>query len=299
VRILPAFFAPPPRYSDASAVRPQHSLNARWGQAIGLLGYTVAVDGQEPTLDLTLYWQALAPMTEDYVLSLQLVSPVAGDTTLRWNYNSWPGHGNYATSAWQPGEVIADRYRIPLPDSDFFTQAWQLQAIFSQETGERLEVQVDEQPNGDALPLTLLRVSGKTPACPIEAETGRTPTLGDAVALTHASVTQQGDELAVTLCWASRRPLTEDYVVFVHLYDDDGKLLGTGDGPPMGGAFPTHLWQAGDIVRDERRLALPPGQSLDQTRIGVGLYRLEDGVRLTAIQGTEHLPNDTIVIWPR
>jgi 4-amino-4-deoxy-L-arabinose transferase-like glycosyltransferase len=300
VRILPAFFAPPPRYSNASAVQPQYPLNARWEQALGLLGYDVAMDDQGPTLDLTLYWQALAPMTDDYVLSLQLVSPVAGDTTLRWNYNSWPGHGNYPTSAWQPGEVIADRYRLQLPDSDSVTQAWQLQAIFYHpETSERLLVQADEQPIGDALPLTLLRVRGKTPDCPAETATSRPPTLDNAVALTHASVTQQGDELMVTLCWASRRPLAEDYAVFVHLYDNQGALLSVGDGPPMDDAFPTHLWQTGDVVSDRHRLALPPGPSLAQARIGVGLYRLEDGTRLTALQGAERLPNDTIVIWPR
>ena len=300
VRILPAFFAPPPRYSNASAVQPQYPLNARWEQALGLLGYDVAMDDQGPTLDLTLYWQPLAPMTDDYVLSLQLVSPVAGDMTLRWNYNSWPGHGNYPTSAWRPGEVIADRYRLQLPDSDSVTQAWQLQAIFYHpETSERLLVQADEQPIGDALPLTLLRVRGKTPDCPAETATSRPPTLDNAVALTHASVTQQGDELMVTLCWASRRPLAEDYAVFVHLYDNQGALLSVGDGPPMDDAFPTHLWQTGDVVSDRHRLALPPGPSLAQARIGVGLYRLEDGTRLTALQGAERLPNDTIVIWPR
>ena len=279
---------------------PGHLLDAKWGETIGLLGYDVTVDDRGPTLDLTLYWQALAPIKEDYVLALQLVSPVAGDTTLRWNYNSWPGHGNYPTSAWRPGEVVADRYRVQLPQSDWATQAWQLQPIFyHQETGERLLVKVDDQPEEDALPLTVLRVEGRRPDCSTETATSRPLTLGDAVDLTHASVSQQGNELIVTLCWASRRPVSEDYVVFVHLYDAQGALVETGDGPPMEGAFPTHLWQTGDVVRDVRRLTLPPGLSLAQAQIGVGLYGPEDGKRLAVVQGAARQPNDEVAIWPR
>jgi 4-amino-4-deoxy-L-arabinose transferase-like glycosyltransferase len=296
--ILPAFFAPPPRYADAAAVRPSHPLEARFGESIQLLGYDARL--QDRTLDVTLYWQAFAPLAEDYVLALQLVSPVAGDTTLRWNYNSWPGHGNYPTTAWRPGEVIADRYRVQLPASDSVTQAWQLQAIFyRQETGERLAVQAGDQPGESALALTLVRVGGKLPDCPPDAALSHPATLGDAATLSHASIAQQGSDLVVTLCWASRRPVAEDYVVFVHLYDDQGALVDTGDGPPMSGAFPTQLWQVDDVVRDLHRLSLPPGMSLAQARVGVGLYRPEDGTRLQARQGTLRLQNDVVLIWPK
>jgi len=45
-------------------------------------------------------------------LAIQLTSPIPGDESLRYNYNTWPGRGNYPTSAWPAGRVIADNYRF-------------------------------------------------------------------------------------------------------------------------------------------------------------------------------------------
>ncbi|GAG51585.1 unnamed protein product, partial [marine sediment metagenome] len=45
-QILPGFFAPPPRYPDASAVQPDHPLDATLGDGVRLLGYDVALDDQ-------------------------------------------------------------------------------------------------------------------------------------------------------------------------------------------------------------------------------------------------------------
>ena len=125
---------------------------------------------EQPHLDVTLYWEVPAPTVQDYALAVQLTSPVPGDDNLRFNYNTWPGRGNYPTSAWTPGRVIADRYRFRLPDSDAATQAWQLLvALYDTASGERLPVRLDEQNVGQGLILTTLRVPGARPLCPEEA----------------------------------------------------------------------------------------------------------------------------------
>jgi len=310
-RILPGFFAPPPRYSDVSVVQPDHPLDSTLGDGIRLLGYDLDLDDQELVLDLTLYWQPLAPVTDDYVLALQLASPVPGDTTLRWNYNSWPGRGNYPTSAWQPGEVIADRYHFHLPEADFLTQAWDLHLIlYREETGERLPVRVGGVAAGDRLALTKLRVLGHSPSCPddgllaSEVRFGEatacsgeaTARSGEAIALTHASVAVEDGDIRVSLCWESLHPLPTDYTVFVHLQDASGELIATGDGPPMEGAFPTSMWRPEDVILDSHRLAVEDievGQ-----RVTVGLYDPQDGSRLPAYVGGEPVPNSAVSVWP-
>jgi hypothetical protein len=299
MQILPGFFAPPPRYPDAGAVRPDHPLDAALGDAIRLLGYDITLDDRKLTLDVTLYWQALAPMAEDYVVALQLVSPVAGDTTLRWNYNSWPGRGNYPTSAWQPGEVIADRYRSRLPEADFSTQAWDLHLIlYERETGERLPVRLDEVAAGDRLVLARLRVPGHLPSCPDDGLLASEVRFGEAVALTHASVIPDQEETRVVLCWKSLQPLPGDYTVFVHLQDAASALVGTGDGPPMQGAFPSSMWCPGDMILDVHHLALAVGDVEVGQRIAVGLYSLEDGSRLPAYVGEVSVPDAAVPVWP-
>jgi 4-amino-4-deoxy-L-arabinose transferase-like glycosyltransferase len=292
--ILPAFYAPPPRYPDAAAVRPQHPIDARFGESIRLLGYDLRTRETDRFLDITLYWQSTAPITEDYVLALQLVSPVPGDDTLRWTYDTWPGRGNYPTSAWRPGEVIRDRYRFRLPAADFPTQAWDLQLVLYKSEQGGLPVWVNDTPVGNRLLLYRLRLPGREPVC---SESGRLSAdirLGGSVALTHAEVVPDAEGARVILCWQSLAPLAGDYHVFVHLYDPAGTLVAAGDGPPMGGAFPSSLWHPGDVILDIHRLPA----LVEDGRVAVGLYRLEDGVRLPVTIGGNAVPDAAIPIWP-
>lgn len=293
--ILPAFYAPPPRYSDTGAVRPKHPTQVRFGDSIRLLGYDLNARPEEHFLNVTLYWQATAPITDDYVMALQLVSPIPGDDTLRWTYDSWPGRGNYPTSAWRPGEVIRDRYQFYLPVADFLTQAWDLQLVLYVPEKGSLPVSIDGTAAGNRLLLGRLRLPGATPACPDSDRLAAEVRLGEKVALTHAGVIAEGDGTRVLLCWQSLAPLPEDYHVFVHLYDSSGTLLAAGDGPPMGGAFPSSLWKPGDVVLDIHHL--PP--LIEGGQVAVGLYRLADGVRLPVAIGDTPVPDAAIPIWPK
>ncbi len=292
--ILPAFYAPPPRYADPADVRPQQLVDAHFGDRIRLLGYDFRLDEKDRSLDVTLYWQPVASIAEDYILALQLVSPVPGDNTLIWTYDSWPGHGNYPTSAWQPGEVIRDRYRFRLPAPDLPTQAWDLQLVMYTPERGRLPAFINETPTGDRIVLHRVRIQGHEPACPESSRLTAEVRLAGSVLLTHATVVTDTGEAEVTLCWKSIAPLDDDYQVFVHLYDRSGNLLAAGDGPPMGGAFPSSLWQPGDIVRDMHRLPWSP----EGERIAVGMYRLSDGVRLPVTIGDTTVPDAAIPIWP-
>jgi hypothetical protein len=302
LQILPDFFAPPSRYPAASDVQPEHPLDAMMGDSIRLSGYDISLDdsddGEKPILDMTLYWHPLVTLTEDYVLALQLVSPVPGDTTLRWNYNSWPGRGNYPTSAWLPGEVITDRYRFRLTESDLPTQAWDVHvALYQKETGKRLPTQVGGLDAGEQVMLSRLRVSGPVPVCPEEGRLTSDVHFGKAIALTHAWIVPEQEGNRVTLCWKALQSLPDDYTVFVHLEDAAGALVSTGDGPPMRGAFPTSMWQPGDVVLDSHYLT-PVLDEAKGERITIGWYKPDDGSRLPASIGDVSIPNASVPVWP-
>lgn len=87
-------------------------------------------------------------------------------------------------------------------------------------------------------------------------------------------------ELHYTLYWEVMRPLAEPYQVFVHVVDPTGRVVAQGDGPPVYGSFPTDRWPVGKVVRDDRKLRLPPDFRPGEYRLLVGMYRLSDLVRL-------------------
>jgi hypothetical protein len=92
----------------------------------------------------------------------------------------------------------------------------------------------------------------------------------------------EGDQgLHVTLWWEALTAPGADYTVFVHLVDGGGQLVGTGDGPPLAGAFPTPWWRPGDIVEDVHQVLVPEGQRAGSFSVRVGWYDAVSGTRLS------------------
>jgi hypothetical protein len=79
---------------------------------------------------------------------------------------------------------------------------------------------------------------------------------------------------------AAKKPAA-DYTVFVHILDGAGRMLGQDDGIPQRGAFPTTMWQPGDVVDDVHELGIEqrPGLSLE-----IGLYTRPGLQRVPALQ---------------
>ncbi len=81
---------------------------------VALRGYRLDPAGVKPGSELALkvYWQALAPLDQDYTVFTQLLD-AGGAFVAGWD--SQPLGGFFPTSQWPPGEVVTDRVRLPLP----------------------------------------------------------------------------------------------------------------------------------------------------------------------------------------
>ena len=90
-----------------------HPLTAPLGRQVELLGYDLSAETAAPgdVLILTLYWRALAEMDEDYTVFTHLL---ASDGSIAGQQDGIPVGGTYPTSLWLPGEVVVDRYKIPV-----------------------------------------------------------------------------------------------------------------------------------------------------------------------------------------
>ena len=84
-----------------------------FADAIALLH--LAVDSPHLTpgggLNVSLTWQALAPMAEDYTVFVQVLDD---QDRLVGQVDSWPMQGTYPTSQWPLGAVVEDAYRVQL-----------------------------------------------------------------------------------------------------------------------------------------------------------------------------------------
>ena len=82
-----------------------------------------------------------------------------------------------------------------------------------------------------------------------------------------------GGTLHVTAYWRCVAPTDQDYSVYVHLFGQDGEAIGQIDTYPGLGAYPTSLWQAGQIVRDIYPVTVSPGARVPiLARIEIGPY---------------------------
>ncbi|MCD6553299.1 MAG: glycosyltransferase family 39 protein [Anaerolineae bacterium] len=103
----------------AAQISPQYPRQATWEGQIRLLGYdldttTYPAGGK---MDLTLYWQDLAPMRLSYTVFTHLLGPYNPATSgpLWAQDDSEPGWRSYPTTLWSPGEIILDRHTLDIP----------------------------------------------------------------------------------------------------------------------------------------------------------------------------------------
>ena len=114
-----------------------------------------------------------------------------------------------------------------------------------------------------------------------------------------------GGEVAVTLYWQAQAPMAEDYSVFVHLLDENGRLVAQRDMYPGRGLFPTTQWQPGDAIADTYILRVPASLGrVTRLRVEAGLYRLAGYRRLPVRDGRgralgDHVGLGEVVVRPR
>ncbi len=90
------------------------------------------------TVALTLTWQSVAPVGEDYSVFVHLLD--AGGTKVAQR-DTYPCGGECPTSTWQPGEIVLDAYQLDLPPAQEPTPPYRLAVgFYLLETGDRLPI---------------------------------------------------------------------------------------------------------------------------------------------------------------
>jgi len=295
--IRPAYARPAILAEDEmpSSARP---FQATYGGVMRLLAFEVAPQQVEPgdSVTVTLYWQALAPMAENYSVYIHLFGWRGERLGQR---DTYPGRGMYPTTLWSPGQVVRDTFVVPVREDAQGPTAVTIEVgLYQLETMKKLAV-VDArgEPVGSPI-LTRIKLATTT--------TARAPTqvletqFSQVVRLRGYDLDVKrwtpGAIIPLTLYWQVIGKLDRDYTVFIHLVDEHGDVVAQGDGPPMEGYYPTSFWDAEEALTDEHTLQIPLNLASGSYRLLAGFYDLTSGQRLPVLDAAGNVIGDHVMI---
>jgi uncharacterized membrane protein len=300
-KALPAPFFDFARAPQPTYIAPQYPANVVFDGKLRLRGYDLSLGAHEQRLPVvTLYWQALEPLAEDYTLWPFFIDAQGGlieePRERPLVVTLW-----YPTSRWQPDEVILTP-TLPYDLGPRFTLAVGVARQDWAETRQRLPI----TEAGDLYTfaaqswarLATFRQVGRgtyeaIPAPPMKAQPQhpREATFWQILHLRGADLPAEplraGQALSFALYWESDAPLPVDLNSFAHLLDEEGAVVAQLDWTPQDalGYLPTTAWQPGRLVVDRQTTPLsmqvPPGSY----RLVVGWYYPATGDRLPVTVG--------------
>lgn len=278
-----------------------------FGKGLRLTGWELddISPGAGEKVHLTLHWEAVQRMRESYGI---VVSLVDGNT---WEVLTWqedlPMHGGNPTTLWRAGEMVQDEHTIRVP-ADASPGRYRLEvSVYSPSADGLIPFTTPEATQVDDLAfLTYIKVplqesEGYVISRPYAADFGgRVALLG--YNLSQSAIDAEGT-IRLSLYWQATAKMGKDYTVFTHLLDVENRIWAQKDNQPRGGAYPTSIWEVGEIVRDEYLLVLRPGAPGGKYRLEIGLYDLDTGERLPLLDEGGQAIDDKVIldssIWVR
>jgi len=116
----------------------RYPFEADFGARIRLLGYDVGTLRAGQPLTVTLYWQSLAELDEDYLVFVHVLDETGAIVT---QVDEGPQQGSYPTSLWMAGEVVVDHHALAMPDDIPARSDYHLRVgFYRQENGDYLAV---------------------------------------------------------------------------------------------------------------------------------------------------------------
>ncbi len=298
-------------FARAPAAQPTYPLDVTFGDSLKLIGYDVVDDSKWRRTHFRFYWQALKPLPDDTTIGLQVLTPW-GDTVDDSALRPMPALLWYPPGDWQPGETIVTE-SMPW----YLPQAW-APALAVTAGGQSWTPQVTA-PGGDSRqPAATGDGRLRLPAWgrqdgrlapyerPYNLAEEVTARFGDddwqvrLVQWAAPLAAEPGGQLPVSLRWQAGSAAPRDYNIFVHLRDESGQTVATGDAPPTWFApQPTSHWAGGDRgVSTSHAISIPDGLASGRYDLVVGWYDWQTGTRLPLIDGLGNPAGDEFVLGP-
>jgi len=291
----------PSQLTSPQAVSLQHRRREEFGGRLRLLGYELPSKEWRSgeNLHLELYWQAMASLTENYEVVLQIVDERGKVLRERAYY---PSKADYPTSRWAVGSLVRGQYDLLIPPTAEGGRVHLVLKVREEKMGRFLPLGPNWWPiKGYGLALATLTVAEQertfqTPSVqhPMRADLGgRVEFLGYDL---DKSRVGRGESISLTLYWRALTEMEVNYHIFVHLLDEEGERWGQKDGPPVDGSRPTAGWVEGEVIRDEYQIDIGEEIPVGDYLLTVGIYNPISGERLPVLIGEERVQGERITL---
>jgi 4-amino-4-deoxy-L-arabinose transferase-like glycosyltransferase len=271
-------YSPPAALTESEVGAISNPLGVEFGRVMRLLGYDLEEGTVEPggEVELTLYWQALAPAAREVVVFVHLLGQ---EDLVVAQRDSYPGLGRLATSRLEPGFRWAERHVVSVPATAYTPDRAEVSVgLYDLASEERLPAVGGEgEVFGDQVrfgQVVLRREEGQLPSSTSANFGGRMALVGYELS---GRAVQPGEAVTLTLYWRGLRPMDTDYTISAQLVDEAGRKAAQHDGWPQDGAAPTGRWEPGEAVADTRRLDVHPDALAGAYDVRLAVYVLEGG----------------------
>jgi hypothetical protein len=282
VTIKPAYALPEPLTDTHVAAIPHRVgvdfVDFRSATVMRLLGYDLGTQSVEPggQVEVTLYWQALAPTDRDYTVFVHLLGE--GELVVAQR-DTLPGLGRLSTMWLEPGVRWADRYVLEVPHTAYTPDTAIIQVgLYDPVTGVRLPaVQGGGGAAGDSVRFGPVSIG----APPSEVPNPISVNFGDRMALVGYDLNQRvlrpGETVTLTLHWHCLQQMDTNYNISAQVVDTSQRKAAQHDGWPLDGAAPTAAWEPGQSLTDTYTLQIYPDANLGVYDVRIIVYALKDG----------------------
>ncbi len=269
---------------------PNQRVGARWGwyeNWLELVGYdqaTAVLPGE--MLNVVLHWRGLKPRRETFHLTARLLDGADREIA--------QSSGQLLVKV---EEITRGAWTIPVP-RDAAPGLYRLELdVDAEDIGRVPVLNRFREPIADKVFIGPVKIA-PLPPMPAELDALRRvgARFGERFELVGYTLSRVGDTVNLTLYWRSIAKSDKNYTVFVHLLDAEGNVRAQRDAPPHAGAYPTSIWDVGEIVRDDYALELPRDLAAGEYRLVVGWYEYPSLARVSVTDTIGNLLGDQFVL---
>ncbi len=114
----------------------------------------------------------------------------------------------------------------------------------------------------------------------------------------HLPLLAPVEPFAVDLHWTVQQPVADDFILFIHLLDDDGQSVSGVNAYPLEHAYRTYEWQPGETIISSTKLDVPASFAPAAYSFELGMFLAYDFESVPNIGADKEVNGDRILFGP-